>query len=479
MRPHQANLADLFEAAGDPAELILAHLALKDLGSLAASCSSLRAIVARQPEAMWQAAACKSCQPSHPARRAADVRACLRLQSRVHANIKRGRYSRTALDTDCGVPAPDLSRSAVLDQEDGEERARVVVRDLHKNEVLQRWPLLPSQPTVWQRDLQWDPSSAYLACSSRHDDASSPTTLIVVGVLTGQISTILPSALGRITDVKWAPLADRPSTLLVCSRRLATRTFSVFTADCSLVDSIPAPCCAAAESATWAPCGSIMALHPKTWHGIEPLKPLTWLWRIGSGAVQPVLMQSQRSWYRQWTLWSPWSDALLLGGQFDQLDFQAINSRTRQALWIDQPMPATHHAHLACWGRDIALVCRPGRQEPGMNLVLLLTLSPSNQVIVTHDLSLALEQLGCASLSLDIAQSSPDGEHLLMGMCPFSGPTWGTSGCKVLIVSLESGKITAIDVPYGASAAQWSSDGSQLLVPPVWPSRTALLIDFK
>ena len=91
-----SSLQPLLEGAGRDALLthILPLLSPHDLGRLAATSRSLRAVVAEAPEAVWQAASQQSHpHQQHPIHLAASCQAYLRRQHAVHAAISSGRSS--------------------------------------------------------------------------------------------------------------------------------------------------------------------------------------------------------------------------------------------------------------------------------------------------------------------------------------------------------------------------------------------------
>ena len=458
--PASLTLAGLFEAAGDPVELILAQTSPKTLAALAASCSSLHAVVARQPESVWQAAARAGYPSSHPARRAADVRAQLQLQHTVAANIARRHYSHLVLHTERGRPSPDLSLQAALNSEGTE----VVIRELRTQAVLHSWPL-PRIPAVeWSPHfVQWDATGRYLACCGgagrqRHN------TLAIVEVHSGGCNVAFKPCSGlTVSRTQWSPPSDGPTHLLL---QLQSGVYSVFGAEGHLLDSIPVPEGSASRS-EWAPCASMLLCY-----SLFPLR--LWLWRVGSGqGAQPVLLQDSPDWSDCWSAWGPNSANLLLAGQGGSPDFQLVNTDTRQALKLTSPVPATHYCSSHCWGCDcgVALLCTPESKAVSSTL-LLAALGLDNQLVVTHDLGPALEQLGCLPLSMQSGrQTSPDRNHFAVlydsGALRSGGSVQPSSQARcvaVALVSFASGAVLRLDVPFLHFAIRWSVDGSKLLM---------------
>ena len=272
--PARLTLAGLFEAAGDPVQLILAQTSPKTLAALAASCRSLHAVIARQPESVWKAAARAAYPPSHPARRAADVRAQLQLLHAVAANIDSGNCSRADLRTKAGCPSSDLKWQAALDK----KGAEVVVWELRTQVVHHRWPLPSSSAVEWHSRL-WDTTSQYLACCGR----TGPGGLNAVAFLqvrTGACTRVALPADAIISKIEWSAPSDRPSTFLV---RNGAVSYSVYSAGGFVIDSIPVPDGGSASSHKWSPCSELLACSPLG--ATQSLCPLLWIWRIGSGGA--------------------------------------------------------------------------------------------------------------------------------------------------------------------------------------------------
>ena len=460
--PASLTLTGLFEAAGDPVELILAQTSPKTLAALAASCSSLHAVVARQPESVWQAAARAGYSASHPARRAADVRQYLQLQHTVAANISSGIHSRVELGAGLGSPCPDLLRHAYLDQ-DG---ADLVISELRTGQIVHRWAVPSCAASGCSRHcLHWDASGRYLACCGRAA-WQTPDCLAIVEVLTGECRAVSLPRPGAASYVKWSAPSDRPSTLHVL---VGESTYCVFSAEGSLIHSVPVP--GSREEACpffrWAPGTSLLACIRSG--ATQASDPVLWLLHMGSGqAAQPALLQSPARWDWLTDAWDPLSPRLLLGGQACSPDFQLISPNMQLAVRHTSPMPATHRCTGLCWGEAIAILCSP--RQHGTSLLLLVVPGPGNELVLTHDLTPALEQQGCQPLAIySKMRASPDGRYFTVAYHSHEHVQAGAKDCDavryaLIVVSFSGSTLSKLDVPFYPFWIEWSVDGSKLLV---------------